>query len=82
MFAELGLSPDQQAKIDAVRSEYGPKMRAAYQGGDMEAAGAVRREMGAKMEAVMTPAQRAKFEAARAKMRAQGGGGGGAPAGT
>ncbi len=76
MFAELNLDAAQQAKVDAIRAEYGPKMREAFQGGDMAAAGAVRREMGQKIEAVLRPDQRAKYQAARERMRQQGGGGG------
>ena len=81
MFAELGLSPAQQTKIDAIRAEYSPKMRAAYGSGDMATAKSIGEEMRAKMEAVMTPEQRTKAAAIRERMRAQGGGGPGGGSG-
>lgn len=82
LFAELGLDAGQQAKVDAIRAEYGPKMREAFQSGDMAAAGAVRQQMSARIEAILRPDQRARYQAARERMRQQGGGfGGGRPGG-
>ena len=60
--------------MDVIRAEYGPKMRAAYESGDMATAGAVRHEMGDKIEALLRPDQRAKYEALRAAARQNAGG--------
>lgn len=79
MMADLGLSAAQQAKVDAIQAEYRPKMMAAFQGGDRDAARAVGGEMRAKIDAVLTPDQRTKLAAAREKARAAGGGFGGGP---
>ena len=77
MGAALGLDAAQQAKMDAIRAQYGPQMRAAFEAGDQDKARAIGGEMRAKMEALMTPAQRAKAAELRAQRAAAGGGGGG-----
>jgi len=76
MMAQLNLDPAQKAKVDAITAEGRPKMIAAYQSGDMDAAAAARKEMSAKIDAVLRPDQRAKM----AELRAQMGGGGGGQA--
>ncbi|MFV4677335.1 hypothetical protein ACNJU9_21150, partial [Mycobacterium tuberculosis] len=60
-------------KVDAIAAEGRPKMMAAYQSGDMDAAKAARQEMQQKIDAVLRPDQKAKL----AELRAQQGGGGG-----
>ncbi len=76
MLDQLGLDPAQRAKVDAIVAADQPKMRAAYQSGDMAGAGAARQDMTTRIEAVLHPDQRAKYESLRSQMRGQGGGGG------
>jgi len=81
MLAPLNLDAGQQAKIAAIAAADQPKMMAAYQSGDMNAARAARQAMDQKIDAVLHPDQKAKMDEIRAQMRArmQGGGGGGGP---
>lgn len=77
MYAPLNPSPDQEAKIEAIMAASVPKMRAAFQSGDMVAAKAARDDMNKQIDALLTPDQRTKMQAIRAQMQAQRGGGGG-----
>jgi caffeoyl-CoA O-methyltransferase len=67
---QLGLSAEQQKKIDDIRAQYGPKIQ--------EATPETRREVFTKMReevnAVLTEQQRTKWEELRAQMRGPGGG--------
>ena len=77
MFASVGLTPDQEAKVGAIMQTQRPKMMAAFQSGDMAAAKAARDDMNKQIDALLTPDQRTKMQAVRAQMQAQRGGGGG-----
>ena len=77
-FGQLGLTPDQTAKIDAIMTE----ARAKTQGiDDPDARRQAMQGANQRAEALLTPAQKAKYDALRAQLRAQFGGGGGGPGG-
>jgi membrane fusion protein, multidrug efflux system len=73
MVAGLGLDAGQQAKAQAIFADMREKMAAA--GDDSDARSAARREAMAKLEAILRPDQKARFEPLRAGVRP-----GGAPA--
>lgn len=75
MFDQLNLDPGQKAKVDAIMAELRPKMMAAYQSGDMDAARAARQDMSKRIDAVLRPDQRAKMAELRARMGGGGQGG-------
>jgi multidrug efflux system membrane fusion protein len=75
MLATLNLSADQQAKIKAIFADARTKAEAA--GDDFDARRSVMQDANKQVEALLTPDQKAKFDAARAQARAAGGYGGG-----
>ena len=77
MLDALNLDPAQRTRVQAIVAADQPKMRAAFQAGDMDAARAARQQMSSQIEAVLRPDQRAKYAALRAKMRAERSGAGG-----
>jgi multidrug efflux system membrane fusion protein len=81
MLATLNLTADQQTKVKAIFADARTKAEAA--GDDMDARRSIMQDANKQVEALLTPDQKAKFEAARAQARAAGGygGGGGAPSG-
>ena len=83
MMSQLNLDPVQRQKIETITAALRPRMQAAFQSGDMAAAMAARQQMGAQIEAVLRPDQKAKYQQLRAQMRGrfQQQGGGGAPGG-
>ena len=78
---QLNLDPGQRAKVAAITGALQPRMRAAFQGGDMAAAMQLRQQMTAQIDAVLRPDQRAKYEQRRAQARAAREAGGGGPPG-
>ena len=76
LVATLDLTPDQQAKARPIFAAMRQKITAA--GDDQVARRAAMKESFAQFEAILTPEQKVKFEAERAKMRQGGGGPGGA----
>ena len=76
LFAQLDLDAGQQAKVNAITAKLQPKMRAAFQGGDVPAAMAVRQQMQAQIAAVLRPDQQAKYQQLQAQQRAGRGAGG------
>ena len=71
MRAELDLSPEQQKEVDAAFTEMRETVRgAAASGGRREAAQAARIRLLERITAVLTPEQRGKFEALRARLAA------------
>jgi Spy/CpxP family protein refolding chaperone len=77
MIAGLNLTPDQKAKVDPILAEM--KQKAAAAAGDPDARRAAMRDGMTKIDALLTPEQKAKLAAARAAAR--GGGGAMAPSG-
>ena len=75
MLATLNLTADQQTKIKAIFADARTKAQAA--GDDMDARRSIMQDANTQVEALLTPDQKAKFEAARAQARAAGGYGGG-----
>lgn len=78
MLAALNLTPDQQAKAKAIFDDARAKAMAA--GDDPDARRAIMQDANRQLEAILTPDQKARFDAARAQARAAGGPGGGQPA--
>jgi len=76
MLASLNLTPDQQAKATQIFADARQKAQAA--GDDSDARRQIMQDANNQLEAILTPEQKAKFEAARSQMR---NGGQGAPAG-
>ncbi|QUD86621.1 MdtA/MuxA family multidrug efflux RND transporter periplasmic adaptor subunit [Phenylobacterium montanum] len=76
MMDQLDLTPDQKEKIRPILSDMRQKAMAA--GPDPEARRAAMKEAMPKIEAILTPEQKTKFEALRAQMRGGGGQGAGA----
>jgi len=83
MLATLNLTADQKAKVTAIFAD--ARTKAAAAGDDMDARRSIMQDANKQVEALLTPDQKTKFEAARAQARAAGGygggGGGGAPSG-
>jgi hypothetical protein len=79
LFGDLNLDPSQQAKVGAIVQANQPKIMAAFQSGDMNAARAARQAMDQQIDAVLRPDQKAKLDQKRAEMRARMQGGGGGP---
>jgi multidrug efflux system membrane fusion protein len=80
MLATLNLTADQQAKVKAIFAD--ARTKAAAAGDDMDARRSIMQDANTQVEALLTPDQKARFEAARAQARAAGGyGGGGSPSG-
>jgi multidrug efflux system membrane fusion protein len=75
MLAQLNLTPDQQAKIEAIQAAARPKIQAA--GDDPDAKRTAMRDSMQQINAVLTPEQQAKLAQLRAQARAAGGGMGG-----
>ena len=73
MFAQLNLSPDQKAKVDAIQAATRQKMQAA--GDDSDARHAAMKDSMAQIDAVLNPDQKAKLADLRAQARAAMGGG-------
>ena len=79
MLATLNLTADQQAKVKAIFAD--ARTKAAAAGDDVDARRSIMQDANKQVEALLTPDQKAKFEAARAQARAAGGyGGAGGPA--
>jgi Spy/CpxP family protein refolding chaperone len=74
MLAGLNLTADQQAKVTAIFADARTKVAAA--GDDSDARRTIMQNANQQVEALLTPDQKAKFDAARAKARAAGGFGG------
>ena len=81
MLDQLGLDPARKAKVEAIYAADMPKMRAAFQSGDFQAAMAARTAMTQQVDAVLTPEQQVKFHQLQQQMRGGRGGGGGAGGG-
>jgi Spy/CpxP family protein refolding chaperone len=78
LLAGLNLTADQQAKVKAIFADARTKATAA--GADADARRGIMQNANQQVEAVLTPDQRTKFEAARAQARAAGAGQSAAPA--
>jgi multidrug efflux system membrane fusion protein len=74
MLAQLGLTSDQQTKAKAIFADAQTKSQAA--GDDFEARRAIMKDATTQFEAILTPAQKAKYEALAAQARAASGYGG------
>jgi Spy/CpxP family protein refolding chaperone len=74
MLAGLNLTADQQAKVKAIFAD--ARTRADAAGDDSTARRAIMQNANQQVEALLTPDQKARFEAARAQARAAGGFGG------
>ena len=70
MLAARDLTPDQQAKAKAIFADARTKAMAA--GDDPDARRQIMQDANTQLEAILTPAQKAKFEAARAQARPAG----------
>jgi len=68
--AELALSPEQQKEVDAAFAEVRETVSGAATGGRREAALAARTRLVERVTAMLTPVQRDKFEALRARLAA------------
>ena len=77
MLEQLNLDPAQTAKVEAISAAGRPKMMAAFQSGDMDAARTARQDMMRQIDAVLRPDQRARLAALREQQGGGGGGGGG-----
>jgi multidrug efflux system membrane fusion protein len=78
MLAGLNLTADQQAKVKAIFADARTKAKAA--GDDADARRSVMQNANSQVEALLTPDQKAKFDAARAQARASGASQSAAPA--
>ena len=67
MLASLGLTPDQTTKANAIFADARTKSEAA--GDDFDARRTIMQDANSQLEAILTPAQKAKFEAARSQAR-------------
>ena len=80
MMAQLGLTPDQQTKATAIFAAAQTKSQAA--GDDFDARRAVMKDATTQFEAILTPAQKAKYEALIAQARSASGFGGAGQSGS
>jgi HlyD family secretion protein len=75
MLAQLDLNPDQKAKTEAIVADMRQKMPAAF--GDRDAMRKLFADMNTKIEAVLTPEQKTRYQAMRAQLQGGGRRGGG-----
>jgi Spy/CpxP family protein refolding chaperone len=78
LLATLNLTADQQAKVKAIFAD--ARTKAAAAGDDPDARRTIMQTANSQVEALLTPDQKARFEAARAQARAAGAGQSAAPA--